>query len=258
MYLDEASVVLQAAGGAVDGAEMLEIFHRYQDTEYRADWAQARAEHGEAATAAQLPRDAAQRAFDALHQIFLDAAASPPDARPPEPVLNIVCDVQTYQQAMRDLAEMVGDNDPSDTCSGAWLGSRPTDPRWWRCTTTGGVPLPRSALIEAALLGHVRRVITDAAGVAVDVGRKRRFFTGPLRDVVMMQSGSCVYAGCSRPSGRCAADHTIDHQYGGSTATLNGGAMCNFHNLRKRNGFAVWRDPDGHWHTYRPDGTEIR
>jgi hypothetical protein len=256
MYLDETSILIQASGGALQGAEMLEIFNRYQQAEYLADWQQARAEHGADATYSQLPRDAGQRAWDALYRIFQDAASTPADAQAPEPVLNIMADVQTFQEALRDFAIELADDD-TVVGSDAWLGSRSTDPRWWRCSTTSGIPLPKSALIQAALLGQVRRVIIDDAGVAVDVGRKRRFFTGPMRDAVMMQTGCCVFAGCSRPSGQCAADHTVDHQFGGSTATHNGGPMCNFHNLRKKGGFSVWRDTEGYWHTYRPDGTEI-
>jgi hypothetical protein len=256
MYLDETSVLVRASGGALQGAEMLEIFQRYQDAEYLADWVRARAEHGQDATFAQLPRDAGQRAWDALYRIFRDAASTPAGSQPPEPVVHIMADVQTWQEALRDYAnQLAGDGAGS---ADSWLGSRTGDPRWWRCSTTGGVPLSKSALIEAALLGQVRRVIVDGAGVAVDVGRKRRFFTGALREAVMMQTGLCVYAGCSRASGRCAADHTIDHQHGGDTSTRNGGPMCNFHNPRKNNGFSVWRDPGGYWHTYRPDGTEIK
>ena len=174
-------------------------------------------------------------------------------------MLNLVADLQTFQEALRDFGIELGDDGTVDGAPPAdgWIGARSNDPRGWRCETTAGVPVPRSVLIQAALTGLVRRVILDKAGVAVDVGRKRRFFTGAMREMVMMHTGTCVYAGCSRPSAQCQADHTIDHQHGGHTATHNGGPMCWFHNPRKRCGFTVWRDPNGHWHTYRPDGTEI-
>ena len=122
----------------------------------------------------------------------------------------------------------------------------------------GGIPLPKSVLIEALLAGQVRRVIIDGAGVAVDVGRKRRFFTGPMRDALMLLTEYCVYPGCSRPARQTVADHSLDFQHGGSTSTSNGGPMCNHHNLRKNLGYQTWRDPTGYWHTHRPDGTEIR
>jgi hypothetical protein len=33
--------------------------------------------------------------------------------------------------------------------------------------------------------------------------------------------------------------------------------MCSHHNLIKNRGYRTRRDSHGHWHTYRPDGTEI-
>jgi hypothetical protein len=33
--------------------------------------------------------------------------------------------------------------------------------------------------------------------------------------------------------------------------------MCPRHNRFKNRGYRTIRDPHGHWHTYRPDGTEI-
>ena len=44
---------------------------------------------------------------------------------------------------------------------------------------------------------------------------------------------------------------------GGSTSPGNGGPACGTHNRHKERGFSVRRDEAGHWHTYRPDGTEI-
>ncbi|MCU1354766.1 MAG: endonuclease, partial [Acidimicrobiales bacterium] len=44
---------------------------------------------------------------------------------------------------------------------------------------------------------------------------------------------------------------------GGETNPHNGGPACGRHNRYKQHGYTVHRDPDGPWHTYRPDGTEI-
>jgi hypothetical protein len=33
--------------------------------------------------------------------------------------------------------------------------------------------------------------------------------------------------------------------------------LCARHNRWKQHGYRTWRDPTGHWHTHRPDGTEI-
>ena len=120
------------------------------------------------------------------------------------------------------------------------------------------MPLPRAAALEAMLLGHVRRVVIDSAGVVLDAGRRRRLFTGVQREMVMRMARWCTSAGCMVPARHCQADHTLDHRYGGTTSTGNGGPLCGFHNRQKNRGFSVHLDADGYWHTYRPDGTEIR
>ena len=67
----------------------------------------------------------------------------------------------------------------------------------------------------------------------------------------------CVWAGCHRPASECEADHTLPWANAGPTSSWNGAPMCGHHNRWKTKGYRTWRDPDGHWHHYRPDGTEI-
>jgi hypothetical protein len=102
----------------------------------------------------------------------------------------------------------------------------------------------------------MRRVVTDAAGVVIDLGRAR-FFTGGARLAVQLSEQHCPWPGCTVPSSRCEIDHTVDHSRGGRTDPGNGGLFCGKHNRWKQKGFAVWRDPTGAWHVLRPDGTEI-
>jgi hypothetical protein len=59
------------------------------------------------------------------------------------------------------------------------------------------------------------------------------------------------------PASRCEADHVLPYSQAGPTSTRNGGPVCNHHNRWKTRGYRTWRDPEGFWHTYRPDGTEI-
>ena len=87
---------------------MLEVFERYKDAEYLADWEAARAVHGDSTTASHLPRTAAQRSWDALARIFNDAASAPPGSVPPEPVLNIVMDATTMSEELHGLRPSAG------------------------------------------------------------------------------------------------------------------------------------------------------
>ncbi|MGD9997185.1 MAG: HNH endonuclease signature motif containing protein [Ilumatobacteraceae bacterium] len=255
LHVDGHHTWLDASGGNIDGAQMREIFDRYCQAEYLADWADARDRHGDLASAHDLPRTGRQRAWDALLRIFLDAASTPADAQPPEPVLHVAGDVHTVTDV---LAALVAHLD-SDTLSsgGVVVPDRPHDPAHARCATVTGVQLPRSAILDALLFGRLRRVVFDGAGVPVDVGRRRRFFTDAMRDALAVHTSRCVYVGCEQPLHRLQTDHLHSHAHGGATATHNGSLLCGHHNRIKNHGFTVWRDPGGLWHTYRPDGTEL-
>ena len=37
----------------------------------------------------------------------------------------------------------------------------------------------------------------------------------------------------------------------------NSGLLCERHHTQVHHGYRIARQPDGRWHTYRPDGTEI-
>jgi hypothetical protein len=126
-----------------------------------------------------------------------------------------------------------------------------------RCTTSDGVPVDPRDMLVAAALGHVRRVVLDSASVVLDMGHKRRLFTGALRDAVLLSGARCTWGGCNVPGSACQADHVLPHSHAGPTAASNGGPACGHHNRWRTRGYRSWRDPEGHWHHYRPDGTEI-
>jgi hypothetical protein len=74
----------------------------------------------------------------------------------------------------------------------------------------------------------------------------------------MLASRRCLWPGCLVDAGRCQADHLTEFSDGGPTRSDNGGPLCGRHNRWKStHGYRAWRDPNGHWHTLRPDGTEI-
>jgi hypothetical protein len=91
----------------------------------------------------------------------------------------------------------------------------------------------------------------------IDLGRRRRLFTGAAREAFLLHAPRCIWPGCATPAGHCNADHTHDWQHGGPTASTNGAPLCPRHDRWKNGGYRVRRDADGHWHTLRPDGSEI-
>ena len=227
---------------AGQGAAMAEILDHYIDAEFQADWEKARAEKGDAATAADLPRTAQQRRADALWQIFEDAAAAEHGAVPPGFCHNIVWSPETFEEMLR----RIDGEDPE-----------PLDPDTHRCETVDGVQLEPTEAMTNALVNTVRRVIVDAAGVTLDMGRKR-LFTGALRDAINIQSpGRCVWPGCWTAASKCEADHVTDYGAGGLTRPDNGAPLCGKHNRWKQKGFSICRHPDGTWTTNRPTGQPI-
>lgn len=238
---------LTGHGGALDTAELQEIWDAFAQAELMADVDEATAQlraQGDTGSA-PLPRTAGQRQWDALLAIFRTAAGRPADAKLPEPTLNIVMDATTFEETLARLGLI-----PE--------GGHPQVPfAHRRSETTSGVLVDPVEAVRASLLGHVRRVVVDGAGNVVDLGRRRRLFTGAVREAVMLHSPRCIWPGCATPAGRCDADHTHDWQHGGVTAPTNGAPMCPRHDRRKNGGYRVRRDADGQWHTYRPDGTEI-
>ncbi len=227
--------------GAFQGAAIDEIFRYYVDAERLADWEKARAEHGDDATEAQLPRRESQRRADALWKVFQDAAGSGAGTVPVDFVHNIVWGEETFEEMVRRLDGAV---------------PRAIDADTYRCETIDGVPLEPTEAAAHALLGKFRRVVVDAAGVVIDLGRSRTF-TGGARLAAQLSARHCPWPGCAVPSTRCEIDHPHEHAKGGRTNPGNGAPFCGRHNRWKQKGFSVWRDAAGGWHVYRPDGTEI-
>jgi len=237
--------------GALDGAEAAEIFERFCDAEFRADWEHAKELLGDDVCKAALARNDAQRRADALMAIFRRAAGAAPGATAPQPVVNLVVDERTFTDHLIEL-ELLPErfDDP-------WESTLPLL-RQRRCETTSGTVITPHETFQAAMAGHVRRVVVNAAGQIIEQSPLQRLFRGPAREAVMMQSSRCTHPGCRVRVGNCQADHLQPASRGGPTVTTNGAPACPRHNrTRYQRGYTTHRDPNGTWHTHRPDGTKI-
>ncbi len=252
----DGSWALSGRCGSLAGAELETIFQAFLEAETLADWDTARTEKGDGATPADLGRTDAQRRFDALEQVFRQAATARADAPGGSQVItNIVIDQRTFERMLARLAGL--DPTPVDDA----LSVFPTT--GYRCSTMDGRPVEATAAVAQALVGHVRRVVVGADGVVVDMGRKRRLFTGAAALAVKLERTTCYWPGCHTPVTRCQCDHLrpwstrADGSGGGCTCPHDGGPACRRHNHDKEKGYRVHRDATGHIHVYRPDGTEI-
>ncbi len=247
----DAKGMLVCEWATFDAARNREVFDHFVEAEFEADWAATVAPHGDRACPALMPRTAAQRAADAMTAIFQRAAAAAPGSKQPKPVGVVHVDWQTFSDWMVEAGLFPERHvDPFD------------DPTplvtKLRCETGDGTLIDPEVALQVLLEGHVRFVIQDDEGIPIHWGRQQRLFTGAARDAVMSLLARCTHPGCVVRAGRSQADHTIEWQHGGETRPDNGGPRCKRHNRFKSHGYTVHRDRHGHWHTYRPDGSEIR
>jgi len=249
MALVGAEGYLDARMGGAQFSQMKEVFDRFAQAEFDAEWDDLRDRVGDDAHPALMARTDAQRRADALVAIFRRAASADPAAKDPEPVVNILIDEDVYEAQLASL--VTGEPAQFDDA----------DLAHHRCRTTTGVPLDPADTVAASLVGQVRRVVLDRQGRIIDLGHRSRIFTGGARQAARLQAaldddGRCLWPGCGLH--RCQIDHTTEWTHGGDTKPANAGPLCPRHNRWKTRGYRCWRDRHGIWHTYRPDGTEIR
>ncbi len=222
--------VFHATFGSLQGAEINEVLAYFIQAEGEADWAEARNRCGDDATMADLSRTEPQRRADATAAVFHAGAQAPGDGRALVPTLNIIIDETT--------AEVI-------VSGGRLDAARYRD---MICHTQNGDPIDCSEAAAIALWGHIRRVVRNASGVVIDMGRRSRLFTGTAREAVLLLSDRCLWPGCDRPNRNCEADHSLGWKAHGNTVPWNGGTMCRGHNLLKETGnFTARRQPNGDW-----------
>ena len=170
---------LEGRFGTAQGAAITEVLKRFTQAEFDAEWDELHARLGDDACPNLLERSDRQRRADAVAAIFAAAATALPDTKRADPVVNIIIDQAIYDA---QLAAMTGQSDVA--------GVDLTDLAHLRCHTTSGLPIDPADAVAASLIGHVRRVIVDADGVIIDLGRRSRVFTGSAREAARLQAAS--------------------------------------------------------------------
>ena len=100
-------------------------------------------------------------------------------------------------------------------------------------------------------------VIDDKYGSPLDVGRKQRNVSTPLRRALWSRDRGCTFPGCGNK--RFVDAHHIDHwARGGETTTENLTLLCTYHHrLLHEGGFSIRRDADESLYFVRADGRVI-
>jgi hypothetical protein len=121
----------------------------------------------------------------------------------------------------------------------------------------GRADLPIATLERLTCDGSVVTVVDGANGAPLDVGRKQRTVSTPLKRAVFARDRGCTFPGCERR--RYLDAHHLEHwAHGGATSLANLALLCTHHHrLLHEGGFGVERADDGTLTFTRADGRVI-
>lgn len=223
----------------IGGSIYLRELERLTDWLFEQDWAEAVARLGERnVTSADLTRTAAQRRHDAQVLMAERSGAMTLGAGMLRPVLNVVIDWATF---CAELARREGRTDVQF-------------PDERTCRLDDGTVVAPSQALSLGLAGHVRGIVLDPEGDALNYGQARRCFTGDARTAAVLTHDWCGHPpGCDEPSWRCQIDHLVPFVDLGPTAPYNADPKCKPHNrwkerldaeIRRRRRWRQQRLPD--------------
>jgi hypothetical protein len=200
--------VLDPVGGEIVASALA----RVEGELFDADWAEARATHGDHASIDELHRTPAQRRADALVELCGRAQATPEGARGPRPLFTVL----VGEASLERVCELARSR--TSVAPGAlvpWLGE---------------------ANVERAVFGGPDRVL--------GVGATRRLFTGADRRAVEVRDRECSSPFCDVPAEDCEVDHVVPFAEGGPTTPDNGRLACGFHNRSRPGATRPERDDE--------------
>ncbi len=96
-------------------------------------------------------------------------------------------------------------------------------------TTEDGLDLPGSVIRRLACDADLVRVLLDAQGCVLDVGRRHRLITPAIWTALVARDHHCAFPGCTRPPVMGHAHHIRHWADGGPTALSNLVLVCGHH-----------------------------
>jgi len=112
--------------------------------------------------------------------------------------------------------------------------------------TTWGGPLSPETLRRIACDASVTVIITDHAGVPLNVGRAHRTVTPGIWAALLVRDRGCTFPTCTRPPSWCQAHHRTHWSDGGETSLDNCCLLCAFHHrVVHHDGWDTQLGPDG-------------
>jgi hypothetical protein len=210
--------VLDGQLDPIAGTEVATALRRIYDELFAADWAEAKAVHGDDICVDHLARNPTQRRADALIEMARRSATTPANGKQPRPLLVIHLGHDTLNRL---------------------------------CELASGTVIAPGQLVPYLGQADIQRIVYDGKSRRInELGERTRVFSGPLREAILLRDRRCVEPGCGVPADECEVDHVVPYAKGGVTTQDNGVARCGHHNRRKSD-----TDPDDHYDDAPPPDT---
>jgi hypothetical protein len=121
----------------------------------------------------------------------------------------------------------------------------------------GRADLPIETIKRLTCDGSLITIVEDAKGTPLDVGRKQRTVSTPLKRALWSRDRGCSFPGCEKT--RYVDAHHIHHWANGGDTSLDNLALLrtHHHTLLHEGGFTIHRDERGGIYFRRPDGRVI-
>ena len=114
------------------------------------------------------------------------------------------------------------------------------------CTLDTGGRLSAGQARRLACTAGIVPVVLGGKSQVLDVGRRRRLHTEPMRIAMSFRDRGCTTEGCETPPGMCHAHHETPWSEGGSTNLETGRLLCPHHHRRIHDPkYETQRMPDG-------------
>ncbi|WP_413449902.1 DUF222 domain-containing protein [Georgenia phoenicis] len=134
---------------------------------------------------------------------------------------------------------------------------RPAWPQVPPAQLEDGTVVPLGELERLMCDSEFTRMVMNAKGVPLDVGRTQRTYTKELRRAIMTRDRRCQWPGCRLRASWSEVHHITWFSRGGSTSLTEGICLCSYHHhLVHQIDVRITPRPDG-FDFHRPNGTHI-